>query len=344
MKDPLLFRGRTLEFWIKVIFKNIFKAIEKTDGLSIVFDPVKLLKIPEEGIVGILSNLNPEEEVIYTLNGIPFYILPNEIYEKYKGLNIFENEFEKYDSEKIEIMDIQSNYKVYIERYDPLEIEKTIIEFQIRKLRESGVLIEDFFNFFIDGIPDISKGSKISSGVVIKGETSIGENVNIFPNCFIENSVIGNNCDILPGSVIRDSVIEGNNKIGPYSHLRFNSVVKENANIGNFVEMKKSSFGNGSKAMHLSYIGDATVGKNVNIGAGTITCNYDGEKKNPTIIEDRSFIGSGTELIAPVKIGENSYIAAGSTINEDVPKDSLGIARQKQRIINGWSKRKRKKK
>jgi len=344
MKDPLLFRGRTLEFWINVIFKNIFETIEKTDGLSIVFDPEKLLKIPEEGIIGILSNLNPEEDVIYTLNGIPFYILPNEIYKKYKGLNIFENEFEKYDSEKIEIMDIQSNYKVYTECYDPLEIEKTIIEFQIRKLRESGVLIEDFFNFFIDGIPDISKGSKISSGVVIKGKTSIGENVNIFPNCFIENSVIGNNCDILPGSVIRDSIIEGNNKIGPYSHLRFNSVVKENANIGNFVEMKKSSFGNGSKAMHLSYIGDASVGKNVNIGAGTITCNYDGEKKNPTIIEDGSFIGSGTELIAPVNIGENSYIAAGSTINEDVPKDSLGIARQKQRIINGWSKRKRKKK
>jgi UDP-N-acetylglucosamine diphosphorylase/glucosamine-1-phosphate N-acetyltransferase len=344
MKGQLLFRGRTLEFWINVIFNNVFETIEKIGGLFIVFDPVKLLKIPEEGIDGILSNLNPEEEVIYTLNGIPFYIFPEEIYEKYSKLNIFKKGFEENDLEKIEIMDIQSNYRVYTEKYDPLEIEKTIIEFQIRKLRESGVVIEDFFNFFIEGIPDISEGSKISSGVIIKGKTSIGKNVNIFPNCFIENSVIGNNCDILPGSIIRDSVIEGDNKIGPYSHLRFNSVVKKDANIGNFVEMKKSSFGNGSKAMHLSYIGDATVGKNVNIGAGTITCNYDGEKKNPTVIEDEAFIGSGTELIAPVNIGENSYIAAGSTINEDVPKGSLGIARQKQRIINGWSKRKRKKK
>jgi bifunctional UDP-N-acetylglucosamine pyrophosphorylase/glucosamine-1-phosphate N-acetyltransferase len=121
-----------------------------------------------------------------------------------------------------------------------------------------------------------------------------------------------------------------------------NTLVKKNANIGNFVEMKKSIFREGSKAMHLSYIGDSDIGQKVNIGAGTITCNYDGINKNKTIIEDNVFIGSGTELIAPVKIGENAYVAAGSTITSDVPQDSLGVAREKQRNINGWVTRKKK--
>jgi len=148
----------------------------------------------------------------------------------------------------------------------------------------------------------------------------------------------------LPGSIIIESSLKGDNQIGPYAHIRMGSIIESEAKVGNFVEMKKSKFGNGSKAMHLTYIGDSEIGKKVNIGAGTITCNYDGVNKNKTIIEDNVFIGSGTELIAPIKIGENAYVAAGSTITSEVPKNSLGVAREKQRNIDDWVLRKNKKK
>jgi bifunctional UDP-N-acetylglucosamine pyrophosphorylase/glucosamine-1-phosphate N-acetyltransferase len=193
------------------------------------------------------------------------------------------------------------------------------------------------------GLMAIGKNTTIGSGVVLKGETQIGKNVQIFPNCFIENSHIGDQCVLLPGSIIRDSVIEKNVQLGPYCHLRNGSLVKTGAKIGNFVEMKKSVLGRGSKAMHLTYIGDARVGKKVNIGAGTITCNYDGAKKNPTIIEDNVFIGSGSELVAPVTVHRNSYVGAGSTITEDVPANALAVARQRQKNIKNWVLRKKKK-
>jgi bifunctional UDP-N-acetylglucosamine pyrophosphorylase/glucosamine-1-phosphate N-acetyltransferase len=132
-------------------------------------------------------------------------------------------------------------------------------------------------------------------------------------------------------------------QLGPYCHLRNGSLVQAGAKMGNFVEMKKSVLGRGSKAMHLSYIGDATVGRKVNIGAGTITCNYDGMKKNPTCIGDNVFIGSGTELVAPLTVHSDSYVAAGSTITEDVPRYALAVARQRQKNIAGWVLRKKKK-
>ena len=125
-------------------------------------------------------------------------------------------------------------------------------------------------------------------------------------------------------------------QLGPYCHLRNGTLVKAGAKMGNFVEMKKSVMGRDSKAMHLTYVGDARVGRKVNIGAGTITCNYDGEKKNPTVIGDNVFIGSGTELVAPVTIHGDSYVGAGSTITEDVPRHALAVARQRQKNIPGW--------
>ncbi len=194
------------------------------------------------------------------------------------------------------------------------------------------------------GLIPIGKNSLIGSGVVITGGSRIGKNVHIYPNCFIENSSVGDECQLLPGTIIRDSTVEKGVQLGPFCHLRNGTHVKKGAKIGNFVEMKKSLFGEGSKAMHLTYVGDAQVGKKVNIGAGTITCNYDGEKKNPTRIGDNVFIGSGTELVAPLTIQSDSYIAAGSTITEDVPKNALAVARQRQRNVAGWVLRKRKKK
>jgi len=227
---------------------------------------------------------------------------------------------------------------------DYIEIENAVKNLQIEKFLSDEIIIEDFNNFYIDGKVKIGKNSVISSGVVIKGKSIIGKGVRIYPNVYIENGIIGDNVTILPGTVISDSRLEGNNKIGPYAHLRNGVMVKEDANIGNFVEMKKSVFGRGSKAMHLSYIGDSEVGEKVNIGAGTITCNYDGVNKNKTVIEDEVFVGSGTELIAPIIIGKGSFVAAGSTITSNIPENSLGVAREKQRIIKDWVLRKKTKK
>lgn len=237
----------------------------------------------------------------------------------------------------------QFNVSEEISMFSPEDSEKIIVRYQIKYFMSEGVIFRDYSNFYIEGLPVIGAGTIISPGVFLDKRSKIGNEVELYPNCYIENSEIGDLSVILPGSVIRDSIVKKGTQIGPYSHLRSGVKIEDGAKVGNFVEMKKSVFGKGSKAMHLSYIGDADVGKNVNIGAGTITCNYDGVNKNPTIIKDKVFIGSGTELIAPVTIEENSYIAAGSTINEDVPRDSLAVARGRQRIIKGWSKRKRKK-
>ncbi|MBN2345678.1 MAG: hypothetical protein JXO51_04745 [Candidatus Aminicenantes bacterium] len=229
-------------------------------------------------------------------------------------------------------------------RSEPRQAETAISDLQLRLLRRGGVDIENLGDFYIEGLPAIGRGSRIGPGVVLKGDIRIGRGVTIQANCVIENSRIGDHCLILPGSVIRDSVVERNVQLGPFCHLRNGARVCTGAKMGNFVEMKKSVLGAGSKAMHLSYIGDATVGRRVNIGAGTITCNFDGKKKNPTRIGDDVFIGSGTELVAPVTIQGDSYVGAGSTITEDVPRHALAVARQRQRNIKGWVLRKRSKK
>ena len=143
--------------------------------------------------------------------------------------------------------------------------------------------------------------------------------------------------------MIVESLIEDEARVGPFSRLRPDSVVRKRAKVGNFVEMKNTEFGKQSKAMHLSYLGDTEIKENVNIGAGTIVCNYDGKKKHKTVIEEGAFVGSGTELIAPVKIGKKAYIGAGSTITEDVSPESLAVSRSQQVEKKNWSRRKRKK-
>jgi len=236
---------------------------------------------------------------------------------------------------------LESRCKTLELKRDFRRIERFIINFQVKELVKNRVIVEDYNNFYIEGLVPIGEGTRISTGVVIKGTSKIGSHVTLYPNAYIENSIIGDNCVVLPGSIVRDSILENDVQIGPYTHLRNGALVKEGAKMGNFVEMKKSILGKGSKSMHLTYLGDAEVGEKVNIGAGTITCNYDGVTKNKTIIEDNVFIGSGTELVAPVVIRKNSYVGAGSTITEEVPENSLGIARQRQQNKVGWGQNKR---
>jgi tetrahydrodipicolinate N-succinyltransferase len=291
-----------------------------------------------------LKNQDSSKPWLYAPEKMPFFIASKAFFSKQSN-NLKPSVFKRLQTkEKSKSLELKHPIPVYQPKTEPRKIEDAVIDLQIRYLQKNGVRVEDYGHFFMAGLIPIGRNTQIGSGVVIKGESQIGKNVRIFPNCFIENSHIGDQCVILPGSIILDSIVEKNVQLGPYCHLRNGSLVKKGAKMGNFVEMKKSILGQGSKAMHLTYIGDAHVGKNVNVGAGTITCNYDGNKKNPTIIEDNVFIGSGTELVAPVTVHRNSYIGAGSTITEDVPQNALALARQRQRNIPGWVLRKRKKK
>ena len=183
----------------------------------------------------------------------------------------------------------------------------------------------------------------IRPGVSLEGTTSIGAGCEIHSGVRIVNSRIGDRVTILNHCVITDATVDHDARIGPFAHLRPEAVVRERARVGNFVELKKTVLGAGSKSMHLTYLGDTTVGANVNVGAGTITCNYDGEKKQPTVIEDGAFIGSDSQLIAPVTIGKGAYIGSGTTVRENVPAGALAVSAGKQRTIDGWVQKRKKK-
>jgi bifunctional UDP-N-acetylglucosamine pyrophosphorylase/glucosamine-1-phosphate N-acetyltransferase len=195
-----------------------------------------------------------------------------------------------------------------------------------------------YIEFDVELSPDV----EIYQGVSLKGRTSIGEDTVIEENCLIKNSKIGRNVRVLKGSIIEDSVIQDNAVIGPYARIRNNSVIKENAHIGNFVEVKNSTVGENTSAKHLSYLGDAEIGKDVNIGAGTITCNYDGFQKHKTVIKDKAFIGSDTMLVAPVTVGEEAITGSGSVITKDIPDKALGIERAQMKIIENYAEKRKK--
>jgi bifunctional UDP-N-acetylglucosamine pyrophosphorylase / glucosamine-1-phosphate N-acetyltransferase len=211
------------------------------------------------------------------------------------------------------------------------------------ELMASGVTIVDPATTWIQ--PDVVVGADtiLHPGVYLEGKTVIGSGCEIHSGVRIIDSTLGDRVVVNNFCVIRQSRIAAAAQIGPFAQIRPDSDVGEGAHIGNFVELKKTILGKGSKANHLTYLGDATIGEKVNVGAGTITCNYDGVNKHPTIIEDGAFIGSDSQLIAPVRVGKNAYVAAGSSITDDVPPESLAIARSKQVNKPGWiAKAKRK--
>lgn len=218
------------------------------------------------------------------------------------------------------------------------ELERYYQQEKAIKLMEAGITLADPARIDIRGKMIHGKDIYIDVNAVIEGDVSIGNNVSIGANCVIKNSTIADDVEILPMSILDSATVGAGSKIGPFARLRPGAELSEKTHIGNFVEIKKSFIDVGSKVNHLTYIGDSTVGKNVNIGAGTITCNYDGANKHQTIIEDDVFIGSATQLVAPVKIGENATIGAGSTITADVNKDELAITRVKQKSIHGWKR------
>jgi bifunctional UDP-N-acetylglucosamine pyrophosphorylase/glucosamine-1-phosphate N-acetyltransferase len=211
------------------------------------------------------------------------------------------------------------------------------------ELMASGVTIEDPHTTYIDADVTIAADTVIKPGASIESGSSIGAGCVVYPGVRITRCAIGDNVTILDHCVLVDSVVSGGASIGPFAHLRGEARIGPKAKIGNFVEVKKTLMGAGSKASHLAYLGDAVIGTGVNIGAGTITCNYDGVRKQVTTIEDGAFIGSDTQLIAPVTVGEGAYVGTGTTIREDVPPGALAVSAGKQRNIEGWVEKRKKK-
>lgn len=194
----------------------------------------------------------------------------------------------------------------------------------------AGVTLIDPRITYIDRGVTIGQDTVLYPNCYLLGKTSLGEGCVVEAGCKITDSRIGDHVTIKMSSVITESIVENHVEVGPFAHLRPESVLRERSKVGNFVELKKSVLGKGTKANHLSYIADATVGEKANIGAGTITCNYDGRKKHPTVMEDGVFIGSNTALVAPVRIGRQAYVEAGSTITKEVPPDTLAVTRARQ--------------
>lgn len=229
------------------------------------------------------------------------------------------------------------------DRYELAKAVDVLRDRKVKSLSKQGVTVYDPSSAWIDTDVKIGRDTIIYSSVVLEGKTVIGQDCRLYPFVHIVDSKIGDRAKILSSTMIEDSTIHDEAQVGPFSRLRPKSVVREGAKIGNFVEMKNSIFGKRSKAGHLSYLGDCTVEENVNIGAGTITCNYDGQKKYRTTIRKGAFIGSGTELVAPVEIGKDAYVGAGSTITKNVSPEALAVTRGKQVEKLRWAKKKRQK-
>lgn len=217
------------------------------------------------------------------------------------------------------------------------EIQRRVVD----RLMREGVTFRNPGTVVIDSTVKIGNDTVVYPFVTLEGNTTIGTGCVIEPGVHLLNVTTGNDVHLKTGTVGEDAIIADRAAVGPYAHLRPGTKLGREVKVGNFVETKKAVFGDGAKASHLSYIGDAEIGADVNIGAGTITCNYDGVNKHKTVLEDGVFIGSDTQLVAPVRVGKGAYVGAGSTITKDVPADSLALSRVPQKVVEGWAARKR---
>jgi bifunctional UDP-N-acetylglucosamine pyrophosphorylase/glucosamine-1-phosphate N-acetyltransferase len=224
-------------------------------------------------------------------------------------------------------------------RTELAEAGRVVRQRKNEELMAAGVTIVDPATTYVDADVTVGSDTVLHPGVVLEGSTHIGQACEIHAYVRMRNATIGDRVTVNNFCVLTDSAVGDDATVGPFAHIRPGSRVGSRGKVGNFVELKKTTLGEGSKVNHLSYIGDAEVGAGVNVGAGTITCNYDGQHKHRTVIEDGAFIGSGTQLVAPVTIGAGAYVAAGSAITEDVPPAGLGVARERQRNIEGWASR-----
>jgi bifunctional UDP-N-acetylglucosamine pyrophosphorylase/glucosamine-1-phosphate N-acetyltransferase len=247
------------------------------------------------------------------------------------------------DGNKVITAQPQNTYEVegVNDRNQLSKLERIHQSEMVEKIMADGVTVADPARIDIRGELSVGNDSFIDINTIFEGIVNIGSNVSIGAGCIITNSSIADGCKIKPYSVIEDAIIDEAAEVGPFARLRPGAHLKQDSRVGNFVEIKNSELGKGSKASHLTYLGDTEVGSDVNIGAGTITCNYDGAYKHKTIIKDGAFIGSTSQLVAPVVIGKNATIGAGSTITRDTEDDALTLTRSTQKTIKGWQRPKK---
>ena len=342
----------------KETLKNFYEIYKKENADGIVLTAIfenpfsygrvfkngdQVLKIVEE------KEANEEQKKIKEVNAGVYIFKAQDLVRALNQINNNNEKGEYYLTDVVEILSKENKKVISYSLKDAMEIqgvnskvELALVSRVLRErknisLMEAGVILIDPATTYIDDEVKIGRDTIIYPNVTLQGNTEIGENSKILSGTRVIDSKIYDNVRI-ESSVIEESIVENGVTIGPFAHLRPKSHLKEDVHIGNFVETKKSVLEKGVKAGHLTYLGDAHVGEKTNIGAGTITCNYDGKNKFKTEIGKNAFIGSDTMLVAPVNIGDNALIGAGSVITKDVPNDYLGVSRSKQIIKEGWKK------
>lgn len=312
----------------------------------------RIVRGARDEVMGIVEerDASPEEAAISEVNSSIYCFDRQDLFDTLRDIVPNNAQREYYLTDVIGLMTKRGLPVRVVRAKDPLlaqgintraqlaEAERIFRDRVRRRLMMSGVTLVDPPSTFVDFDAVIGRDTVVFPFTIIRGKTTIGEDCAIGPFVRMVNTRVADGASV-ENAVAIEATIGPGATVGPYSHLRPGTVLKENAKVGTFVEVKKSVIGKGSKIPHQTYLGDATVGEGVNVGAGTITCNYDGWQKHPTIIEDDAFIGSNSNLVAPVKIGKGAYVAAGSTITRDVPDGALGIARGMQRDIPGWTER-----
>lgn len=299
------------------------------------------------------KSLRKGQEKIHEINSGFYAFAVRPLYTHIDQLSTDNPHGEYYLTDMAEIFKKAKQRVLAVETTAPDEVlgsntraEMVAIDEKVRRAKCLEVMAAGATVFYptscvIDSDVQIGPDTTIEPFVQLLGKTRIGSDCRIRSYSVIKDSEVGDSVLVLPGTIMDQSRVGSGARIGPYSNLRPGSDIGENAHLGNFVETKKMKLGKGSKANHLSYLGDAEIGSGVNVGAGTITCNYDGVHKYKTTIEDGVFVGSDTSLVAPVTVGKNAYVAAGSCITDDVPADSLALARSRQVVKEDWAKQKR---
>jgi bifunctional UDP-N-acetylglucosamine pyrophosphorylase/glucosamine-1-phosphate N-acetyltransferase len=299
------------------------------------------------------KSATPQQKKIHEINSGVYAFDAPALYQHIDRLSTANPHGEYYLTDMAAVFQRARQKVVAIKTSDPGEVlgtntraEMMMLDARLRlakcrELLEQGVTIFYPHTCVIDSDVEVGADTIIEPFVQLLGKTKVGADCRIRSYSVIANSILGDRVTVRLGTIMEDSRIAAGAVLGPYSHLRPGSEIGEGAHVGNFVETKKIKLGKGSKAPHLTYLGDAEIGEGVNIGAGTITCNYDGVNKHKTIIEDNVFIGSDSTLVAPVKIGRGAYVAAASCITEDVPADALAFGRARQSVKEGWAREKR---
>jgi bifunctional UDP-N-acetylglucosamine pyrophosphorylase/glucosamine-1-phosphate N-acetyltransferase len=315
----------------------------------------RVVRDPDGGVVRIVEakDATEEEKRINEVNAGIYVFSGEHLFRNLRNLSNANAQGEYYLTDLIAVIRGEGHRVGALPVDDPVEalgvnsraelatVESEIQHRVVDRLMKEGVTFRNPSTVVIDSTVTIGADTVVYPFVTLEGTTTIGRNCVLDPGAHLINVTVGDDVHVKTGTVAEDAVIENGAAVGPYAHLRPGTKLGPKVKVGNFVETKKAVFGAGAKASHLSYIGDAEVGADVNIGAGTITCNYDGVNKHKTVLEDGVFIGSDTQLVAPVRVGRGAYVGAGSTITKDVPADALALSRTPQKTIDGWAARKR---